>query len=121
MWGLVNRYKDVGNRKSKFPGVLYREAVEQGIDNLLNTVRGERLFRPDFGTVLDSVIFDPAHEYTKYGVITALHNTLRQEERIELVRVDVELYPEENAIEVVVEYRITGSTEAFIYKRKITL
>lgn len=121
MRGLVYRYKDVGNKWDRFVGVYYREAIEQGIDNLLDTVKGERLFRPDFGSVLDSIIFDPAHEITKYGLITALANTLGQEERIEPVRIDVELLPEDSALEVVVEYRILGSAEAYIYKRKITL
>lgn len=121
MRGLIYRYKDVGNKKSVFNGLYYREAIEQGLDNLLQTVRGERLFRPDFGSVLDSVIFDPAHEITKYGVITALANTLNQEERIEPIRIDVTLVPDQSMIDVVIEYRIVGTAEAFIYKRKITL
>lgn len=116
-----DRYKDVGNVVDKFRGVKYKDAIEQGLDNLFRVARGERLFRPDFGSDIDDVVFDPINETTEFWLRSKVYEALMQEERIRVLRVDVSRDVDRHVLNVEVEYVILLTGEAFIYKRELAL
>lgn len=87
-------------------------AINQSLKNLINTNFYERPFRPNIGTNLQRLLFEPADVITinelRYGIFETINN---YEPRVELIEVDIEDYSERNAYRITIIYRINLQKE----------
>jgi phage baseplate assembly protein W len=66
------------------------EAVESAVENILLTRKGERVMRPEFGSVLEWYLLEPLCEATAHKIgLEVLDALSRQEQRIEVKKVEV--------------------------------
>jgi len=64
------------------------ELVKQDLLNAFNTRRGERVMRPEFGTVIFDLLFDPFDDETKDLVVEDAVNIVRSDPRVALISID---------------------------------
>jgi len=85
----------------------YEEDIRQAIRIILETDRGERVMRPDFGTGLRALVFEPINTHT---TATARHQIeqalILWEPRIDSIDVRVTADPPVGRLNVVIRYRI---------------
>jgi phage baseplate assembly protein W len=89
----------------------HEEDVRQAVRIILETGRGERVMRPDFGAGLDDFMFEPLNTTTraliKYRVEEAL---ITWEPRIRVEAVEVVLVPgERSRADVRIEYSVRAT------------
>ncbi len=102
-------------RGKKYKGFAWasgEEKIRQSIIMILFTNKGERLMRPDFGSDLRRLVFEPMSQTTlslaKYYIEEAL---LSWEPRIDLVNVDVRTENESGRLVIQIDYKIKGADE----------
>jgi phage baseplate assembly protein W len=110
-------YSDLDITFLKVPGtgdipLKYNEqAVIRSIRNLLSTNIGERLFQPEVGSSLNSLLFEPVTQITatliQNEVIRIITN---YEPRASIARVDVSALPDSNQFNVTVYAYIGNQT-----------
>jgi phage baseplate assembly protein W len=98
---------------------VYEEDIRQAIWIILGTNLGERVMRPDFGSGLKALVFEPANTTTMALVRTRVREALiRWEPRIDVERVDVRVEPPERnklLIEVAYRVRATNTIRNLVY------
>lgn len=99
--------------------ILSRQEDEQIIKNdllqLILTVPGERVFRPDFGTPLRSSIFEPLDRITTENLRTKVIDAIQQHERrVTLVTLDIVSYEDQNALRILLVARLRSDPTKFI-------
>ena len=68
----------------------HEENIEQSIQNILLTARGERVMLPEFGAGLRRFLFEPNSSATRGSISEAVRNALIDwEPRIDIQRVEV--------------------------------
>jgi len=88
------------------------KAVRRSILNLLLTAYGERLFQPNIGGSLRSLLFEPIDPLTTFEMKDRIINTIRNHEpRVNAWVVDVVSNPESNSYQVTVEFSLVFSGE----------
>ena len=89
LWSDVNnklRLDELGDVKKD----VNLEAIESAIENILLTRRGERVMRPDLGSVLEWYLMEPLSEGTAHKIGLKILDVLsRQEQRIEVKKIEV--------------------------------
>jgi len=81
-------YSDLDNN---LPGkVVNVDSVKQAIFNLLNTTPGERIFEPEIGVEIESLLFEPGDPIFLAYAENILNELFRQEPRITRDSVRVE-------------------------------
>ncbi len=85
----------------------YEEDVRQAILVILQTEPGERVMRPEFGTGLRALVFEPINTTTmalaRHRVEQAL---VRWEPRIDQVEVAIAAEPPHGKLEITIRYRV---------------
>jgi Bacteriophage baseplate protein W len=85
----------------------YEDDVRQAIRIILGTERGERVMRPDFGTGLRGLMFEPINTTT---IALARHRVEQAltlwEPRIDAVKVTVDADPPAGKFNIAVAYRV---------------
>jgi phage baseplate assembly protein W len=85
----------------------YEDDVRQAIHIILGTEPGERVMRPEFGTGLRALVFEPINTTTialaRHRVEQAL---TRWEPRIDHVEVTIQADPPRGLLEITVTYRV---------------
>ena len=78
-------YSDV-NYLNKDAGAIVEDvqSVYQAVFTLLNTKKGQRVFRPDYGGTLHNYLFEPCDEITAFKILQDIVTTLGQEPRVVL-------------------------------------
>lgn len=88
------------------------KSVRRSIVNLLSTAYGERLFRPNIGSSLRAILFEPIDPITTLEVRDRIITTIRNHEpRVGILIVDVVSYPDSNAYEVTIEFSVGTKRE----------
>lgn len=88
------------------------KAIRRSILNLLSTAYGERLFQPNIGCSLRSLLFEPIDPVTTLELRDRIIRTLRNHEpRIGSLRVDVRSNPDDNSYVVDVEFGVRATGE----------
>ena len=88
------------------------KAVKRSIMNLLSTAYGERLFQPNIGGSLRSLLFEPIDTVTTLEMRDRVITTLRNHEpRIATLYVDVVSDPDSNSYQVSVEFTLRANGE----------
>jgi len=57
--------------------------------NAFQTRRGERVMRPNFGSIIHDLLFEPFDEDTKQAVIDDAVKIIREDPRLQMVGIDV--------------------------------
>jgi len=84
-------------------------AINKSVQNIVETIPGEKFFNPNFGSDVRSMLF----ELVDYGssalieeqILTSINN---YEPRVNNVKVQVDPRPDTNEFEVIVNYEIIG-------------
>jgi len=125
--GLLDRYRRLGqglgqpiapDAAGRLPLVSGPEKVRQAIFTLLDTERGERLMRPDFGCGLRRFLMAPNNPATRAGIQQEIVNSLsRWEPRIKVV--DVAVSPTDDRAMVLIEIHyahvLDGRQDVLVY------
>lgn len=104
------------NRKQLFRGFSSVERIDPRTEitdinlikrDLLNhffTIKGERVMRPTFGSIIWDMLFEPFDELVREAVIADVQNIIAQEPRVELQDLNVFEYEQGLRIDVEVLY-----------------
>jgi phage baseplate assembly protein W len=76
------------------------ELVKQDIFNHFNIRKGEKLMRPEFGTMVWDLLFEPFSSEIKSAIEQEIKLMLDQDPRVRLQRLDVSTY--ENGINIAI-------------------
>jgi phage baseplate assembly protein W len=115
MASISKKFVDLNPKFEKNPltgdlPVLKNEnAVRQAVKNIVMTQRGERPFRPFFGSTVGSVLFENLDLYNVDEISIAIEDALKAyEPRVQMQNVTVINDIDSNSVEVVIDYTITG-------------
>lgn len=114
----------VDPRTGKFAMVSQEEDIREAIGIILNTMQGERVMRPEFGSSVMDYVFAPASSTSRQSMASAVREQLQyQEPRI----TDVEVTCRENdqftgslVMEVAYTIRSTNSRYNHVYPFYVT-
>lgn len=92
-----------------------REDIEQSLEILLGTIRGERVMRPDYGSNLDEMMFESFDQSMKTYLVQSVETAiLYHEPRIEPLRIELnESEISKGKILIEIEYRIRATNSRF--------
>lgn len=101
----------LSNPETKDIGKKYDEnAIKQSVRNLILTNHFERLFHPEIGSQVTSLLFELYTPLTKAMLETAIKNTINNHEpRVELIQVQVNMNPDNNAVYVSIVFKIVNT------------
>lgn len=94
--------------------VLSRDsnAIRKSLRNLLMTDHYERLFHPEIGSNIRSLLFEPMTPLTTNYLEEEIFNTITNyEPRVKLVSIDIEALYEHNSYNITVTYYEENSTQ----------
>jgi len=78
----------VDRRTGKIAMVSHEDDIREAVDIIINTYRGERVMRPDFGCTVDDYVFNPMAHSPAHTIAHEIRNALvLQEPRIENINV----------------------------------
>jgi phage baseplate assembly protein W len=92
---------------------INEDAVKESIRNLVLTDRGERPFRPNIGCDVRKLLFGNFMPETGLLIKEAIISTISAyEPRAEIIAVNVDPRPDNNAFSVSITFRVINSVEA---------
>lgn len=92
------------------------DSINQSIYSILSTKPGERLFNPEFGSLLEELLFEPIDDRTAFMIWDYLVKALGTYEprvRIHFGLTTVTPFPDDQKYEIVITY--SSSTEGDLY------
>jgi uncharacterized protein len=92
-----------------------REDIEQSLEILLGTIKGERVLRPDYGCNLDDMVFEAFNESLKTYLADMVETAiLYHEPRIEPLQVSIdESFIYEGRLMIEIDYLIRATNSRF--------
>lgn len=108
------------NRKGK--ELFDEDVLDQSIEMILGTKRGERLFNRSFGTGLFLYLFENINENIGERILEDILNSIKRfEDRIlvDTNNVKLDVYPDDNAITITIPYKIVRTGQRMVFKKKI--
>ena len=88
------------------------DSVKQSIKNLILTDRGERLFQPNIGCKIRSLLFENFTPQTKIAAKATIEETIHEfEPRAQLIDINISGVPDNNAMLVSVIFNLINSPE----------
>lgn len=89
---------------------LDENAIKQSVKNLVMTNHYERPFHPEIGSQIRALLFEPASPMLSVVLRRAIIDTINNfEPRVVLIDVDVNLRPDNNAVDVTIVFRIVNT------------
>lgn len=84
-------------------------AIKQSLKNIILTVRGERPFRPFFGSSTDTALFENFNPLSEDILASAVNDAIEAyEPRVEITSIEVSSNVEGNSVQLDLEYIIVG-------------
>jgi phage baseplate assembly protein W len=84
-------------------------AINKSVQNIVETIPGEKFFNPNFGSDIRSMLFElvdfGSSALIEEQILTSINN---YEPRVNNVKVQVDPRPDTNEFEVIVNYEIIG-------------
>ena len=81
-------------------------AIKNSIRNIFTTRKGQKILTPNFGSSLEQYLFEPVNEFYGRAIGQEILDSITTfEPRVEVTKVKVEPYPDENAYRISVAYR----------------
>ncbi|KKN58212.1 hypothetical protein LCGC14_0554320 [marine sediment metagenome] len=65
------------------------DLVKRDLLNHFFTMRGERVMRPEFGSIIWNLLFEPFNGTTREAIIADVQSIIAQEPRVELDKLDI--------------------------------
>jgi len=91
--------------------VINDRSIRQGLRNLLLTNTGERLFNPTFGSDIRKLLFENYTPFVEDELIRVIKFAVQQyEPRVNLIDVLLKEIPENNEIDIELQYSIINTT-----------
>jgi phage baseplate assembly protein W len=88
------------------------QAIIRSIRNILLTKKYEKLWRPDFGSNVDALLFENISFLTANALEKEISNSIKNyEPRVNLKNVVVTPYPDKNAYDVTLTFFIANATQ----------
>lgn len=105
----------VDKRTGKIAMVSHEEDIREAVDIIINTYRGERVMRPEFGCNMDDYVFSPMAHSPAQTIAHELRNALvLQEPRIENIHVRAETGTATDAgLVVYVDYTVRSTNNRY--------
>ena len=100
------------------------KVINLSIENILSTLRGERLFNENFGSILPLIEFEQLNYNSAFDLLNSLLVSIRRfEKRITVIKDKIELniITEENALTLVIPYIVNRTGLENTFNRKIIL
>jgi len=89
------------------------ESINNSIDNILFTTKGEKVGSPEFGSNIKRLLFEPMDTITEHLLKSDIvDNISKYEPRIEIGKVIITANPDSNYYTVTILYTIIRSPEA---------
>jgi phage baseplate assembly protein W len=104
--------------------LLNEDAINVSIENILMTNRGERVFLPDFGSILPLVIFETINQTNGELILDDMIESIKKwETRITILedKVKLDVRINENALLISIPYKIDRNGLVGTFNRKILL
>ena len=84
-------------------------AIARSIRNIVFTSPGEKFFNPDFGSRISESLFENVDEVSALAIEDEIKSSIINfEPRVNLLRTNVVPNPDDNEMNVTIEYEITG-------------
>mgnify|MGYP001441129939 FL=1 len=84
-------------------------AVKRALYNIIMTRKGERFFKPDLGSNIANLLFEPLDAATASLIKEEIEYVIiKYEPRVRLLRIDVDANYERNGFEVAIAFEIVG-------------
>ena len=84
-------------------------AVKRALYNIISTRKGERFYRPDLGSNITELLFEPLDAATASLISQEIEFVIRKyEPRVNLIRSDVDLNYDNNGFDVSIAFEIIG-------------
>ena len=84
-------------------------AIARSIRNIVFTSPGEKFFNPDFGSRISESLFENVDEVSALAIEDEIKSSIINfEPRVNLLFVNVNPNPDDNEMNVTIEYEITG-------------
>lgn len=102
--------------------VINVEAIYQSIHNILATRKRERIFNPDFGSLVDTYLFEPIDDVTSLGLYSVITDAIKRwEPRIRILHhlSNVSPSPETHTYKVTLVFNIVGLQNEYNYTTDI--
>jgi phage baseplate assembly protein W len=94
--------------------LVNEDAIKASIDNILNTRKGERVMRSDFGAGLYEHIFDLMDsDLNDFFAVQIKQSIEQHDKRVEVLAVKYKNYPDENKVDVIVYFAMRGMDQAY--------
>lgn len=111
-------YKDIDFKFKKDPlngCTLVNDiaAIQQSLYNIINTVKGERIGDPNFGSNIKDYLFEKINYITSHNIRNEIYNIAYYEPRIVINRVDVTPNYDMNQYDVVITYGLRDVQSSF--------
>ena len=85
------------------------DAIKRSVQNLVRIIRGEVFFNELLGTRLSGSLFELANSDYIDPMKTEIETVIKNfEPRVKLKEIDFKSFPDDNAIEVTIQYDIIG-------------
>ncbi len=80
------------------------ELVKRDLLNTFETRRGERIMRPNYGTIIFDYLMDPFDDFTREAILDDVRRIIDEEPRVELVNLDASELEQVLRIDVVLNF-----------------
>jgi phage baseplate assembly protein W len=96
------------------------DLVKRDLLNHFNTIRGERVMRPNFGSIIWDMLFDPFDADTREAIIADARRIIESEPRVQLQRLNVTDFDQGLRIDIDVLYQpfLVAGTFAVDFDRR---
>jgi phage baseplate assembly protein W len=112
---VKRKYKDISMSFEKNPlnddliSLSNTSAIARSIRNIVFTSPGEKFFNPDFGSRISESLFENVDEVSALAIEDEIKSSIINfEPRVNLSFVNVKPNPDDNEMNVTIEYEITG-------------
>ena len=86
-----------------------RSAIARSIRNIVFTSPGEKFFNPDFGSRISESLFENVDDVSALAIEDEIRSSIINfEPRVNLLNANVVPNPDDNEMNVTIEYEITG-------------
>lgn len=87
------------------------DLVKQDILNHFLTRKGERVMRPNFGSIIHDILMEPFDDFTKQDVEDECKQIVENDPRVELIDMNVENSDHFLKVELYLEYNVDQSRD----------
>ena len=112
---VKRKYKDISMSFENNPlnddlvSLTDTSAIARSIRNIVFTQPGEKFFNPDFGSRISESLFENVDEVSALAIEDEIKSSIINfEPRVNLSFVNVKPNPDDNEMNVTIEYEITG-------------